>query len=319
MALRKGWWGGGPAPFQYEFCGCLLRDAGCGPEYRAAKCLKFPLSLAFSHVVEKLTPPHLVTQGHSLLKYRDELLWGGSKCTGAHHRNHLGNKGYSLFLSPFASVQKGRPHHKDLHLWMSLEWGCLIPWYQSGLAVISGRSFAWILMVYWTRDYPCAINQLNRQVASHPLNKSPLIFNKQAIASVKWIYRENFGDTSIAGLLMAYTGLWVTTDWHFSFILILPLWLCWLNTNIEHFNWSAKCHRSDAEYCFFSIFPNYKGLWFWISPSSFIGLESQASKHELSLIGTQCWKHCLFVEFLHCQDPWLIVGAIFLCPRANCW
>lgn len=82
-----------------------------------------------------------------------------------------------------------------------------IPWYQSGLAVISGRSFAWILMVYWTRDYPCAINQLNRQVASHPLNKSPLIFNKQAIASVKWIYRENFGDTSIAGLLMAYTGL----------------------------------------------------------------------------------------------------------------
>lgn len=57
MALRKGWWGGGPAPFQYEFCGCWLRDAGCGPEYRAAKCLKFPLSLAFSHVVEKLTPP----------------------------------------------------------------------------------------------------------------------------------------------------------------------------------------------------------------------------------------------------------------------
>lgn len=57
------------------------------------------------------------------------------------------------------------------------------------------------------RDYPCAINQLNRQVASHPLNKSPVIFNKQAIASVKWIYRENFGDTSIAGLLMAYTGL----------------------------------------------------------------------------------------------------------------
>lgn len=188
-------------------------------------------------------PPPPVTQGHSLLKYRDELLWGGSKCTGAHHRNHLGNKGYSLFLSPFASVQKGRPHHKDLHLWMSLEFGCLIPWYQSGLAVISGRSFAWILMVYWTRDYPCAINQLNRQVASHPLNKSPLIFNKQAIASVKWIYRENFGDTSIAGLLMAYTGLWVTTDWHFSFILILPLWLYWLNTNIQHFNWSAKCQK----------------------------------------------------------------------------
>lgn len=118
---------------------------------------------------------------------------------------------------------------------------------------------------------------------------------------------------------MAYTGLWVTTDWHFSFILILPLWLYWLNTNINHFNWSAKCHRSDAEYFFFSVFPNYKGLWFWISPCSFIVLESQASKHELSLIGTQCWKHCLFVEFLHRQDPWIIVGTIFLCPRANCW
>lgn len=153
---------------------------------------KVPTQLGFYSLLLKswLFTPHPVTQGHSLLKYRDELLWGGSKCTGAHHRNHLGNKGYSLFLSPFASVPEGRPHQKDLHLWMSLERGCLIPWYQSGLAVISGRSFAWILMVYWTRDYPCAINQLNRQVASHPLNKSPLIFNKQAIASVKSIYRE---------------------------------------------------------------------------------------------------------------------------------
>lgn len=52
--------------------------------------------------------------------------------------------------------------------------GRLIPWCQSVLAVISGRGFAWILMVYWSTDYPRAMNQLNKQVASHPVNIATL-------------------------------------------------------------------------------------------------------------------------------------------------
>lgn len=80
------------------------------------------------------------------------------------------SRDFLLFLSCCLHTQ-GPSHQRDLHLWLSLWRGRLIPWCQSGVAVISSKSFAWILMVYWTRDYSsalwiCSINK--RQWESPP-------------------------------------------------------------------------------------------------------------------------------------------------------
>lgn len=95
---------------------------------------------------------------------------------------------------------------------------------------------------------------------------------------------------------MAYTGLWVTIDWHFSFILILPLWLYWPNTNIKHFNSSAKCHRSDAEYFFFLHFSKLQGSMVLYFPMFFYwpwepGIKARAVSYRDSVLKALlvCW------------------------------
>lgn len=98
-------------------------------------------------------------------------------------------------------------------------------------------------------------------------------------------------------------------------LLCLPLWIashCTVVNNITE--WWQRPTLSRASV----IFSNHKDPWpclFFPPFFVFTGLESQASKHELLLLGAQFRKQCLFVEFLHCQDPWLLEGN-FAVPQS---